>query len=90
MFEVDTSLITPDAHRMTTSTDSIDAVDLVARLRTITERSIRDIQSGRTVEDVVEAGFARSMTLNVIFVALDPLSVCRHFTLGHLEPRLSR
>ncbi len=60
MFEVDTSLITPDAHLYDDlDIDSIDAVDLVARLRTITGKKIDPeiFKAARTVEDVVEAVF---------------------------------
>jgi acyl carrier protein len=58
MFEVDASVITPDARLYDDlDIDSIDAVDLVARLRTITGKKIDPeiFKAARTVEDVVEA-----------------------------------
>ncbi len=60
MFEVDASLITPDARLYDDlDIDSIDAVDLVARLRTITGKKIDPeiFKAARTVEDVVDAVF---------------------------------
>jgi acyl carrier protein len=60
MFEVDAAAITPDARLYDDlDIDSIDAVDLVARLRTITGKKIDPeiFKAARTVEDVVEAVF---------------------------------
>ena len=60
MFEVDASTITPAARLYDDlDIDSIDAVDLVARLRTITGKKIDPeiFKAARTVEDVVEAVF---------------------------------
>jgi len=60
MFEVDASTITPSARLYDDlDIDSIDAVDLVARLRSITGKKIDPeiFKAARTVEDVVEAVF---------------------------------
>lgn len=60
MFEVDAATITPGARLYDDlDIDSIDAVDLVARLRTITGKKIDPemFKSVRTVEDVAEAVF---------------------------------
>ena len=60
MFEVDATLITPHARLYDDlDIDSIDAVDLVARLRTITGKKIDPeiFKAARTVEDVVDAVF---------------------------------
>lgn len=60
MFEVDAATITPGARLYDDlDIDSIDAVDLVARLRTIAGKKIDPemFKSVRTVEDVAEAVF---------------------------------
>ena len=60
MFELDRSRITLDANLYSDlDIDSIDAVDLVARLRSITGKKIDPemFKAARTVEDVVEAVF---------------------------------
>ena len=58
MFEIEPSAIVPTATLYDDlDIDSIDAVDLVARLRSITGKKIEAemFKSVRTVEDVVEA-----------------------------------
>lgn len=58
MFEVDPAGVTPDALLYDElDIDSIDAVDLVARLRTLTGKKIEpdDFKSVRSVADVVDA-----------------------------------
>ena len=60
MFEVDPLVVSPEAQLYDDlDIDSIDAVDLVARLRTITGKKIDPemFKAARTVEDVVEAVF---------------------------------
>ena len=58
MFEIEPSTVVPSAQLYDDlDIDSIDAVDLVARLRSITGKKIEAemFKSVRTVEDVVEA-----------------------------------
>jgi acyl carrier protein len=58
MFEIDPSEIVPSAKLYDDlDIDSIDAVDLVARLRSITGKKIEAemFKSVRTIEDVVDA-----------------------------------
>ena len=58
MFEIDAGTITLNAHLYDDlDIDSIDAVDLVARLRSLTGKKIEPemFKAVRTVEDVVEA-----------------------------------
>jgi acyl carrier protein len=60
MFEIDAAAITPSAGLYDDlDIDSIDAVDLVARLRSITGKKIDPevFKAVRTVEDVVEVVF---------------------------------
>jgi acyl carrier protein len=60
MFEIDAAAISPGARLYDDlDIDSIDAVDLVARLRSITGKKIDPemFKAARTVEDVVEAVF---------------------------------
>lgn len=58
MFEVDPADVTPDAHLADDlDIDSIDAVDLIVRLKELTGKKIapEDFKSVRTVGDVVDA-----------------------------------
>lgn len=58
IFEIDRSSVSLDAHLYDDlDVDSIDAIDLVARLRTISGKKIEpdDFKSVRTVADVVDA-----------------------------------
>ena len=60
MFEIDAAVISPGARLYDDlDIDSIDAVDLVARLRSITGKKIDPemFKAARTVEDVAEAVF---------------------------------
>jgi acyl carrier protein len=57
MFEIDAEAVTPDANlRQDLDLDSIDAVDLMVKLREVTGRRIlpEDFKNARTVGDVVE------------------------------------
>lgn len=58
MFEIDEHAITPDARLyQDLDFDSIDAVDMIVRLKEITGKSVKaeDFKSARTIGDVVEA-----------------------------------
>lgn len=58
MFEIDEEAITPEARLYEDlDFDSIDAVDMVVRLKEMTGRSVKpeDFKAARTVSDVVEA-----------------------------------
>jgi acyl carrier protein len=58
MFEMDGSAITLDARlEQDLDFDSIDAVDMIVRLKELTGKMIRpdDFKSARTIGDVVEA-----------------------------------
>ena len=60
MFEIDAAMISSSSRLYEDlDIDSIDAVDLVARLRTITGKKIDPemFKAARTVDDVVEAVF---------------------------------
>lgn len=58
MFEIDEEAITPEARLYEDlDFDSIDAVDMVVRLKEMTGKSVKpeDFKAARTVSDVVEA-----------------------------------
>lgn len=58
MFEVEETAISPEAHLYDElDIDSIDAVDLVVKLKDITGKKIQpeEFKNARTVQDVVEA-----------------------------------
>lgn len=58
MFEIDEQMITPDARLYEDlDFDSIDAVDMMVRLKEITGKAVKpeDFKSARTIGDVVEA-----------------------------------
>lgn len=58
MFEVEESAISPEAHLYDElDIDSIDAVDLVVKLKELTGKKIQpeEFKNARTVQDVVEA-----------------------------------
>jgi acyl carrier protein len=58
MFEIDPALITPAAHLFDDlDIDSIDAVDLVVKIRELTGRKVKpeEFKQVRTVNDVVDA-----------------------------------
>ncbi|MGJ0486095.1 MAG: acyl carrier protein [Methylomicrobium sp.] len=58
MFELDKESITPEARLYEDlDFDSIDAVDMIVRLKEITGRAVKpeDFKSARTIGDVVEA-----------------------------------
>ena len=58
MFETDPSLVTPTAHLYDDlDIDSIDAVDLIVRLKEITGRKVspEEFKAVRTVDDIVTA-----------------------------------
>lgn len=58
MFEIDEQKITPDARLYEDlDFDSIDAVDMMVRLKEITGEAVKpeDFKSARTIGDVVEA-----------------------------------
>ncbi|MGZ8217398.1 acyl carrier protein [Methylomagnum sp.] len=56
MFEIEPDEITPSASFKDLDLDSIDAVDLMVKLREITGRRIQpeDFKNARTIQDVVE------------------------------------
>ena len=56
-FEIDQSLITPDSNLYEElDIDSIDAVDLLVRLRELTDKRIspEDFQQVRTINDILD------------------------------------
>lgn len=58
MFEIDDEAITPEARLYEDlDFDSIDAVDMIVRLKEITGKAVKpeDFKAARTVGDVVEA-----------------------------------
>lgn len=58
MFEIDEKAIVPDARLYEDlDFDSIDAVDMMVRLKEITGKAVKpeDFKSARTINDVVEA-----------------------------------
>ncbi len=58
MFEIDETSITPEARLYDDlDFDSIDAVDMMVRLKEITGKSVKpeDFKSARTIGDVIEA-----------------------------------
>jgi acyl carrier protein len=58
MFEIDEEAITPEARLYEDlDFDSIDAVDMIVRLKEMTGKSVKpeDFKSARTIADVVEA-----------------------------------
>lgn len=58
MFEMDANAITPEARLYEDlDFDSIDAVDMVVRLKELTGKAVKpeDFKSARTIGDVVEA-----------------------------------
>ena len=57
LFEIDTSRIKPESHLYTDlDIDSIDAADLVVRLRELTGKKVKpeDFRQVRTISDVVD------------------------------------
>jgi acyl carrier protein len=57
MFEIEAGAVTPEASlNRDLDIDSIDAVDLMVKLRTVTGRRIQpeDFKNARTVQDVVD------------------------------------
>lgn len=58
MFEIDEDAITPEARLYEDlDFDSIDAVDMIVRLKEITGKAVKpeDFKAARTISDVVEA-----------------------------------
>jgi acyl carrier protein len=58
MFEIDEEAITPEARLYEDlDFDSIDAVDMIVRLKEMTGKSVKpeDFKAARTINDVVEA-----------------------------------
>jgi acyl carrier protein len=58
MFEIDEEAITPEARLYEDlDFDSIDAVDMIVRLKEMTGKSVKpeDFKTARTISDVVEA-----------------------------------
>jgi acyl carrier protein len=61
MFEIDEEAITPEARLYEDlDFDSIDAVDMIVRLKEMTGKSVKpeDFNAARTIADVVEAVYS--------------------------------
>ncbi len=61
LFEIEAEAVRPDAHLYEElDIDSIDAVDLVVKLKEITGKKIQpeEFKSARTVQDVVDAVYS--------------------------------
>lgn len=58
LFEIEAERITPESHLFTDlDIDSIDAVDMVVRIREITGKKVKpeDFKEVRTINDVIDA-----------------------------------